>query len=76
MTDNPLSGLQGALLKKIPSFVIGDVEDVAMEGYRACLKGEVICVPGAANLAATVAGRAMPKWLLRRVSGILGRYTT
>jgi len=63
-------------LNKIPDFLIGDVDDVAAQGYRACLKGEVICVPGTVNLAATLAGRSVPKWLLRRVSGILGRYTT
>ena len=39
------------------------------------MKGEVICVPGAINLAATLAGRATPKWLLRRVSGLVGRYS-
>lgn len=63
-------------LNKIPEFLIGDVDDVAAQGYRACLKGDVICVPGTVNLAATLAGRSVPKWLLRRVSGILGRYTT
>lgn len=62
-------------LRKIPDFAIGDVEEVALQGFRACLGGEVVCVPGAINLAATVAGRAVPKWLLRRVSGVLGRYT-
>jgi uncharacterized protein len=60
---------------KIPGFVVGDVEDVAEQGYRACLKGDVICVPGAVNLAATLTGRATPKWLLRRISGVMGRYT-
>ena len=35
----------------------------------------VVCVPGAGNLVATVTGRAMPKWLLRRISGVMGRYT-
>lgn len=63
-------------LNRIPDFLIGDVDDVAAQGYRACLKGDVICVPGTVNLAATLAGRSVPKWLLRRVSGILGRYTT
>jgi short-subunit dehydrogenase len=62
-------------LGKIPDFIIGDVEDVAAQGYKACLKGEVICVPGMVNLAAAVAGRTVPKWLLRRVSGIVGRYS-
>jgi uncharacterized protein len=60
---------------KIPGFVVGDVEAVALQGYRACLKGDVICVPGAVNLAATLTGRATPKWLLRRISGVMGRYT-
>jgi short-subunit dehydrogenase len=60
---------------KLPGFIIGDVENVAAQGYRACLKGDVICVPGAVNLAATLTGRATPKWLLRRISGVLGRYT-
>jgi short-subunit dehydrogenase len=61
-------------LNKIPAFAIGDVDHVAMQGFQACLKGKVICVPGAINLAATTAGRTVPKWLLRRVSGFVGRY--
>lgn len=59
----------------LPSFIIGEVEQVAAQGYRACLKGEVICVPGTVNLAATIVGRATPKWLLRRISGAMGRNT-
>jgi short-subunit dehydrogenase len=58
----------------IPSFIIGDADDVAEQGYNACLKGDVICVPGSINLAATLAGRATPKWLLRKVTGFMGRY--
>lgn len=60
---------------KIPAFVVGDVEKVAAQGYRACLKGDAICVPGAVNLVATLSGRATPKWLLRRISGVMGRYS-
>jgi short-subunit dehydrogenase len=59
----------------IPGFLVGDVEDVAAQGYRACLKGDAICVPGTVNLAATLTGRATPKWLLRRITGVMGRYT-
>jgi short-subunit dehydrogenase len=62
-------------LNKIPGFAIGDVDDVAAQGFQACLKGEVICVPGTLNLAMSVGGRAVPKWFLRRVSGIVGRYS-
>jgi short-subunit dehydrogenase len=56
--------------------MVGDVADVAREGYRACMKGEVICVPGLINQVSTLTTRNTPKWLLRRVSGIVGRYTT
>jgi short-subunit dehydrogenase len=59
----------------VPAFMVGEVEQVAAEGYKACLKGDVICVPGTVNRAATIIGRATPKWLLRRVSGAMGRYT-
>ena len=48
-------------------------EDVADEGFNACMKGEVIRVPGVLNRAATLAGRATPRWLLRRVSGAMVR---
>jgi len=37
------------------------------------MRGDVIVVPGAINLATTLASRATPKWLLRRISGALGR---
>lgn len=58
---------------KIPDFMVSDVAGVAAEGYAACMKGEVIRVPGMVNLAAAVAGRASPRWLVRAVSGALGR---
>ncbi|MFT6285935.1 MAG: short-subunit dehydrogenase [Alcanivorax sp.] len=60
---------------KVPDFLVGDVEDVAAQGYRGCLRGDVICVPGAINQAVTITGRATPKWLLRRISGVMGRYS-
>lgn len=60
-------------LTKLPKLLIGDVDKVAQEGYEACIKGEVIKVPGTINQAAMVAGRATPKWLLRKFTGRLGR---
>lgn len=57
----------------LPGFVVGSAEEVADEGFQACLKGEVIRVPGALNQAAALAGRATPRWLLRRVSGAVVR---
>ena len=60
-------------LAKLPGFLVADVDKVAAEGYRACMRGAVIKVPGIVNLAATMAGRATPKWLLRRIAGTVTR---
>jgi uncharacterized protein len=62
-----------AELNKLPAILVGTAEEVAQQGFDACMRGEVICVPGVLNRAATVAGRATPRWLLRRVSGALVR---
>jgi len=62
-----------ARLGKLPGFLIGDVDQVADEGYRACMQGSVIAVPGVVNQAVTFAARATPKWLLRRVAGTIAR---
>jgi uncharacterized protein len=61
---------------KIPDFFVGDATAVAREGFRACMNGEVICVPGMINQASTLTTRNAPKWLIRRVFGMVGRYTT
>jgi uncharacterized protein len=60
-------------LSELPGIVVGTAETVADEGFEACMRGEVIRVPGALNQAAMLASRAAPKWLLRRVSGALAR---
>lgn len=62
-------------LKSIPGVLISAVDDVARQGYEACMRGDVISVPGTLNLATTLTGRALPRWLLRRISGAVGRYT-
>ena len=62
-----------ARLAKLPGFLVGDADAVAEEGYRACMQGVVIKVPGAVNQAVTLASRATPKGLLRRVAGVLAR---
>jgi short-subunit dehydrogenase len=60
-------------LATLPAFLVGDVAAVAEEGCRACMRGEVIRVPGIVNLAGTLAARATPKWLLRGVAGMVAR---
>lgn len=59
--------------EKIPAFLVADVQDVAQEGYDACLKGEVVRVPGLAYAMTTSIGRASPRWLTRLVAGAIGR---
>ncbi|MFZ2217391.1 MAG: short-chain dehydrogenase, partial [Rhodoferax sp.] len=60
-------------LGQLPGFLVGDAEQVASQGFAACMRGEAICVPGAVNHAAMMASRATPKWLVRRLGGLLGR---
>lgn len=76
ITATPMLGgavARNGKLAGLPGFLIGDVAEVAAAGYRACLDGEVIAVPGAINQAVALAAGATPKWLLRRVVGALGR---
>jgi hypothetical protein len=62
-----------AKVGQIPDFLVGDVKNVARQAFEACMNGDVICVPGAINQMAMIASRASPKWLVRRLSGLLGR---
>jgi short-subunit dehydrogenase len=60
-------------LGKMPGLLVSSAEAVAREGIDACLRGEVIRVSGVLNQAAVLAGRATPRWLLRRASGAVTR---
>ena len=60
-------------LNRLPAFVVSSAESVAEEGFQACMRGEVIRVPGVLNLATVLASRATPKWLLREVTGAVTR---
>jgi short-subunit dehydrogenase len=60
-------------LGQLPGFLVGDVQEVASQGLAACLCGDAICIPGAINRAAMLASRGTPKWLVRRIGGLLGR---
>ena len=64
---------ENAKLAQLPGLLIGDADEVADEGYRACMEGAVVSVPGRVNQAVTLASRATPKWLLRRIAGALMR---
>jgi len=58
---------------KIIGATVLDVKEVADAGYDACMKGQVVRIPGKVNLATAISGRAMPKWMTRRVVGFMGR---
>ena len=60
-------------LSKLPDLLVGKVADVAHQGFDACMRGDVICVPGVINQAAMLASRSTPKWLLRLMGGMLAR---
>ena len=60
-------------VSSIPSFMVGHVNDVARQGFEACMRGDVICIPGTINQAAMLASRSTPKWLVRKLGGIFGR---
>ena len=66
---------RNAVLKRLPAMLVGDVETVAQEAFRACMKGAPVVVPGTLNLAGTLTARATPKWLVRRLIGLMGRST-
>jgi short-subunit dehydrogenase len=70
--------VQGAMdanakMRQIPEFLIAKADDVARLGFEACMRGDVICVPGVINRAAMIVSRGTPKWLIRAIGGALGR---
>ena len=70
-----LSGAASAndKVSHIPTFMVGEVNDVARQGFEACMRGDAICVPGAINRAVTLGSRATPKWLVRKIGGLIVR---
>jgi hypothetical protein len=60
-------------LARLPAFVVDSADAVAAAGYRACMNGDAIVVPGIVNRATTAAALAAPRWLVRRIVGALGR---
>ncbi len=76
VTDTPMLGAMDRSdpgFTKLIAFTVSDVDDVANQGYEACMAGEVIRIPGYVNLLATLSSRTVPRWVVRRISGMLGR---
>jgi short-subunit dehydrogenase len=62
-------------LRRIPPFVFADARTVAHKAFKACHNGDALVVPGLKNNLASMLSRAMPKWLVRIITGIVGRAT-
>lgn len=60
-------------LSQVPGFLIADVKEVASTALEAMLRGDAICVPGAAYKLGALASRSAPKWLVRKMGGLMGR---
>ncbi|MDH3686026.1 MAG: SDR family oxidoreductase [Myxococcales bacterium] len=60
----------------IPGLFLSDVEDVAREGYEACVAGQAVVVPGLPNRLVASAVQFYPRWLVRGVGGLVGRRST
>ena len=59
--------------REVPGLLVSDPRDVAAAGVRGMMKGEAIVIPGALNQATALLTSRSPKWILRRLSGAMGR---
>ena len=59
----------GEEIRKSPmsAMLMMQTREVAEHGYRACMAGEVISVPGVANSILNALGRLQPRWMNRRM---------
>lgn len=76
LTDTDMAGQIGQLsaeLPEVPSAFMSSPEQVAREGYVACMRGEVLRVPGVANRLGTAWAQVQPRWLVRTLGGLVGR---
>lgn len=71
LTRTPL--LDDLKTPELPAPLVSSAREVALEGYRACMAGEVIRIPGVMNQALVGWMQHQPRWLLRTVSGMVAR---
>ncbi len=60
-------------LAALPSYFVGSAEQVARDGYRACMNGSPVYVSGVANQLASQLIHYQPRWLKRAIGGALAR---
>jgi short-subunit dehydrogenase len=67
---------QHGVARIVPGLLLSEVEDVAREGYEACMAGRAVVVPGLTNQLVASAVQLYPRWLVRSVGGLIGREST
>jgi short-subunit dehydrogenase len=75
-TDTDMLNIVSATTAKptpLPDFLVGGAEQVARDGYAACMGGEVVRVSGRINQLAALWMRYQPSWVGRFLSGVLTR---
>jgi short-subunit dehydrogenase len=67
---------QHAMAGNVPRVFLSDAEEVAREGYEACVAGRAVVVPGLPNRLLASAVQLYPPWLVRTIGGLVGRRST
>jgi short-subunit dehydrogenase len=63
-------------VQSLPEIFLSNVEDVARDGYEACVAGRAVVVPGIPNQIVAGAVGLYPRWLVRGIGGLIGRRST
>ncbi|HSG88497.1 MAG TPA: SDR family oxidoreductase [Pseudomonadales bacterium] len=63
----------GPAAPELAGLFMASAEDVAKEGYAACMRGEAIRVTGMANRLGTLWSQVQPRWVVRTLGGLVGR---
>ena len=71
MVDQASTGMGRAAA--VPKMLLSTPEAVAREGYAACMRGEVIRVPGLANRLGTFWSQVQPRGVVRTLGGLASR---
>lgn len=62
-----------SVAENVPQLLMSDPREVAEQGYRACMRGEVIEIPGILNQAFVGWTQTQPRWAYRLLSGLAAR---
>jgi len=76
VTDTDMAtDIQAGSSAKLPRQLVSDPADVAAEGVKALMAGQVVVVPGFPNQVTAAWAQVTPHWLTRYVAGFAARRT-